>query len=168
MPPAAPPGAYDVPVGGYPAGGYPAGGYPVGGYQVPPTAPPASRATGAAAFVAALIAAIVAPIVAAVMAYQIGAVLPNARIGIDSSFTDDLSMLTPVRTQVLWAEIAFWCGTVLGTVAIVLGIIATAKRRGRGLGITAIVLAALGPFGFFLTVSVLLGIGAAASASGAS
>src|SRR5690606_42154186 len=98
--------------------------------------------------------------------YQIGAILPNARIGIDSSLADDLSILTPVRIQVLWAEIAFWSGTALGVGAIVLGIVAVAKRRGRGLGVTAIVLAALGPFGFFLAVSVFLGIGAAASASG--
>lgn len=162
-PPAAPPGAFGVPVGGYQPGGYPGGGY-----QVPPNTPPASRTTGATALILALVAAIVVPVVAAVMAYQIGAVLPNARIGIDSSFTGDLAVLAPVRTQVLWAEIAFWSGTVLGIVAIVLGIIAAARRRGRGLGITAIVLAALGPFGFFLAVSVLLGIGAAASVSGAS
>ncbi|MDQ0615860.1 hypothetical protein QF046_003501 [Microbacterium sp. W4I4] len=159
--PAAPPGAYGVP-----AGGYPAGGHPVGGYQVPPAAPPAPRTTGAMALIVALIAVIIVPIVAAVMAYQIGAILPNARIGIDSSLADDLSILTPVRTQVLWAEVAFWSGTVLGVGAIVLGIIAAAKRRGRGLGVTAIVLAVLGPFGFFLAVSIFLGIGAAASASG--
>jgi hypothetical protein len=145
-------------------GGYPAGG--LGGYQVPPTAPPASRTTGAVALIAALVAAVVVPVVAAMMAFQIGTILPHANIGIDSSLSDDLSMLTPVRTQVLWAEIAFWSGTVLGVGAIVLGITAVAKRRGRGPGIAAIVLAALGPLGFFLAVSVFLGMGAAASASG--
>jgi len=150
-------------VGGYPAS---AAGYPNGGYQLPESAPRGSRTTGAAALVAALFAAIVIPIVAAVVALQIGAILPSTRIGIDTSFSDDLAVLTPVRTQVLWAEIAFWSGTVLGIVAIVLGIVAAAKRRGRGLGITAIVLAALGPFGFFLAVSVFLGIGAVSASSG--
>lgn len=162
-PPAAPPGAYHVPVGGYPVS---TGGYP-GGYQVP-SAPAGSRTTGAVALILALLATIVVPVVAAAIAFQIGSLLPNTRISVDSSFKDDLSMLTPARTQVLWAEITFWTGTVLGIGAIVLGIIATAKRRGRGLGITGMVLAALGPVGFFLAVSIFLGIGAVTASTGGS
>lgn len=161
-PPAAPPGAYGVPVGGYQVS---ADGYPGGGYQVPAPTRTAPRTTGAVALILALVATIVIPIVAAVLAFQIGALLPNTRITVDSSFSDDLSMLAPARTQVLWAEIAFWSGTALGITAIVLGIIATAKRRGRGLGITGIVLAALGPIAYFVALSVFLTVGAVASAT---
>ncbi|BDZ37709.1 hypothetical protein [Microbacterium suwonense] len=161
-PPAAPPGAYQVPVGGYQAS---VGGYPGGGYQVPPARPQGTRTTGAVALVLALLAAIVVPIVGGLIAYQIGALLPGVAISVDSSFSDDLAVLSPARTQVLWAEITFWTGTALGIGAIVLGIVAAAKRRGRGLGITAIVLSVLGPVGFFLVVSIFLGIGAFASAS---
>lgn len=161
-PPAAPPGAYQVPVGGYPAS---VGGHPGGGYQVPPARPQGTRTTGAMALVLALLAAIVVPVVGGLIAYQIGALLPGVAISVNSSFRDDLAVLSPARTQVLWAEITFWTGTALGVSAIVLGIVAAVKRRGRGLGITAIVLSVLGPVGFFLVVSIFLGIGAFASTS---
>lgn len=167
VPPAVPPGAYVAPVGGYPAPSEDR----IDGYRLPHGDPtqnmaPGSRTTGVIALVLAVVAAVVVPIVAGLVAYRIGALLPDSGISVDSSFADDLAVLTPARTQVLWAEILFWTGTALGIVAIVLGIIATARRRGRGPGIAAIVLSALGPFGFFLAVSVFLGIGAVASAAG--
>lgn len=148
----APPGAYAVPVGGYQA--------PVGGYTVPPVAPPASRMLGVFALIAALLAAIVVPILGGVFGFEIGTRVRAADL---ESAADDLSILSPARMQVLWAEIAFWSGTVLGVLAIVLGIIATAKRRGRGLGIFAMVLAALGPAFFFLATFVMMGVGTATS-----
>ena len=43
--------------------------------------------------------------------------------------------------------------------ALALGIVATVRRRGRGAGITAMILAVLGPVVFFLLTSVLLGVG---------
>lgn len=152
-PPAPPAGAYGVPVGGYTA--------PAGGYTVPSTERPASRGTGAIALVAAVIAAVVMPILGAVFAFQIGSLLPVEYIGVDTTFENDLAALSPARIQVLWAEIAFWVGTALGALALVMGIIAVARRRGRGLGIAAIVVAAIGPVLFFVAVFVMLGIGAA-------
>lgn len=149
----APPGAYGVPVGGYQV--------PVGGYSVPPTAPPASAAMGVVALIAAFIAALVIPALGGVFGYQIGVLVPAADLA--ETAGDDLSILSPARTQVLWTEIAFWTGTVLGIAAIALGIVATAKRRGRGQGITAIVLAGLGPVLFFTATLVLFGVGAAAA-----
>jgi len=148
----APPGAYAVPVGGYQT--------PAGGYSVPPTAPPASRMLGVASLVAAVIAAVVVPILGGVFGFQIGTRVPSADL-LDAT-GEDLAFLTPARLQVLWAEIAFWAGTALGLLAIVLGVISAARRRGRGFGITAIVLAALGPVFFFVATLVLFGIGAAA------
>lgn len=157
--PAAPPGAYGVPVGGYQA--------PVGGYAVPPATPAKSRSMGAIALVASLVAAIVVPIIAGVIAFQIGTLVPTADlISTANDSNSDLSFLSPARTQVLWAEITFWVGTALGIFALVFGIMATAKRRGRGMGITAIVLSVLGPGIFFVAVSIFMGIGAAVAAPG--
>lgn len=148
--PPAPPGTYGVPVGGYRA--------PVGGYQVPPTTPVPSRRTGAVALIAALLAAVVAPIVAGILSLRIG-----MRVQLDEvlAASGDVvwSALSPVRTQVLWIEILFWTGTALGILALALGIAATVRSSGRGMGITAIGLAFIGPAGFLLLVSVLFGVG---------
>ncbi|UWF76921.1 hypothetical protein [Microbacterium neungamense] len=153
----APPGAYRVPVGGYPA--------PAGSYTVPDAAPRASATMGILALVLALLAAIGAPLLGGVMGFQIGRILPDVFATGAASGITSTALLSPARDQVLWAEIAFWAGTVLGTAAFVLGIVATVKRRGRGQGIAAIVLAALGPVLFGVTVSVLIGFGAAAGAA---
>ncbi|GAA2862731.1 hypothetical protein [Microbacterium arabinogalactanolyticum] len=149
-PPAAPPGAYGVPVGGYQM--------PVGGYDVPSDTPPASRRTGLLALVAALIAVVVAPIVAGILAVRIGMQVPLESL---ITVTGDVvwAALTPVRTLVLWVEILFWAATAIGILALALGIVATVRRRGRGAGITAMILAVLGPVVFFLLASVLLGVG---------
>lgn len=163
-PPAAPSGSYGVPVGGYqaPAGGYQIPvGYQVPAHQAPQAEQPRSRVFGTIALILSLIAAVVVPVLGGVFGYQIGMLLPTTEIDVASSFNDDLAMLSPARMQVLWAEIAFWTGTVLGVLALVLGIMAVVKRQGRGAGITAIVLAALGPVFFVTAVLVMLGIGAA-------
>lgn len=147
---AAPSGAYTVPVGGYQS--------PVGAYQVPPEAPTRSRATGAAALVASLIAAVIASIIAGILALRIGLAVSVDDL-VDTSGTLVLAALSPVRIETLWAEIMFWLGTALGVLALVAGIIAIVRRRGRGLGIAAVVIAALGPGLFFLAVSIMYGIG---------
>ena len=151
----APPGAYGVPVGGYQV-------QAPGGYDVPSTTSPRSTALGLSALIAALVAAIVTPILAGIMAYQIGASVPDAVTSGTMTDVSSLAVLSPVRTQVLWAEISFWVGTVLGLFAIVAGIIAIAKRRGRGLGIAALIVAVLGPIIYFVVLAVMLSIGASA------
>jgi len=57
----------------------------------------------------------------------------------------DLRALSPVRTEVLVGEVAFWVCTILAIASIVLGVIAIARRSGRGLGIAAIVVAVVAP-----------------------
>lgn len=144
-----PPGAYRVPVGGYQA--------PSGGYAAPPPAAP-SRTLGALALVASLIAAVVAPVIAGALALRIGMVVPVDEL---VSQTGDfvIAALSPARTETLWAEVMFWSGTTLGLFAVIGGIIAIVRRRGRGLGIAAVVIAALGPGLFFLAVTIMYGIG---------
>lgn len=155
--PPAPPGAYGVPVGGYRS--------PIGDYQVPPAERPPSRRLGGIALVAALLAAVGAPIVAGILSLRIGMRVQLDRV-LDATGEIVWAALSPVRTEVLWVEILFWVATALGILAIVLGIIATARRRGRGLGVTAIILAVIGPVGFLLLVSVLFGVGSGIAAAG--
>ncbi|WP_247981944.1 hypothetical protein [Microbacterium sufflavum] len=151
--PAAPPGAYAVPVGGY--------AVPSGAYSVPDAAPQRSGVLGSLALVFSLVAAVVAPILGGISAFEIGRRLPN---GVSSG--NDLSVLSPARDQVLWAELSFWTGTVFGIAALVLGIIAIRRRQGRGAGIAALVLAVLGVVIFSAVVLVTFAVGGAAGFAG--
>ncbi|WP_311259767.1 hypothetical protein [Microbacterium sp. WCS2018Hpa-9] len=148
---AAPPGAYQVPVGGYAA--------PAGSYQAPVTGEKKSGLLGILALILAIVAAVVTPIVAGVAGFEIGRRLPG---GLDTTDPDFLSILAPARDQVLWAEISFWTGTILGIAAIVIGIIAIRKKQARGAGITALVVAVLGPIIFWGVLLVTLSTGTAA------
>lgn len=144
--PQAPPGAYQVPVGGYAA--------PQGGYVAPQTASaPSGGFLGILSLILGGIAAIVIPIIAGVAGFEIGARIPS---GIDTTDPDFLSALSPARTQVLWAEIAFWVGTALGIAAIVVGIIAIRKKQRRALGIVGLVLAVLGAGIFWIVLVATL------------
>lgn len=148
-----PPGAYTAPVGGYSA--------PAGAYQPPQPASPKSPVLGVIAFIASLVAAVVMPILAGVAAYQIGFQLPAIMSEVDTA-ASDLSILSPVRDQVLMGEIGFWIGTLLGIVAIVVGIVAIARRQGRAWGIVALIIGVLGPVIFFTVISITVTAGAGA------
>lgn len=152
----APPGAYQVPVGGYTQ--------PAGGYAVPDTAPRKSGLLGVLALLFSLVAAVVTPIVVGVATYEIGRRIPEAATRVDDF--DSLAWLSPARDQVLWAELSFWTGTILGIVAIVVGILAIVRKQGRGQGIAALIISAVGPVIFFLVVLVALTLGGAAGAAG--
>lgn len=157
-----PQGAYGPPQGAY----GPAYGSPVAPYAYGPPAPaPARPALGIMAFVAAIIAAVVASIVAGIACYYIGVGVSQevASAPTAAAARFDLRLLTPVRDWVLLGEIAFWVGTVCGVWAIVQGIIAIAKRRGRGWGIAAVITAAAGPFVFFAVAWGLVIAGVAAT-----
>ena len=166
--PYAPPGGY-APPAGYPAGAYAAPYVPMVGYGPAPVAPgPAHRspALGVVALLLALAAAVVAPIVVAVAAFAVGAGA-GREISLRPAAGDfDWSILSPVREWVLLGEISFWAGTVLGVWAIAQGIVAIVKRRGRGQGIGAVVLGALGPivWGVALQITLTLGLASGASA----
>ena len=126
---------------------------------MPPVDEKKSSLLGMLALVAALLAAVVMPIIGGVAGFQIGTLIPG---GIDTSDEDFLSVLSPARSQVLWAEIAFWAGTILGIAAIVVGIIAIRRKQGRGQGIAALVVAVIGPVIFWLAVLILISVGTAA------
>lgn len=149
--PAAPPGAYQVPVGGYAAS--------AGSYQAPTQEGKKSGLLGVLALVLSLVAAVVTPIVAGVSGFEIGRRIPG---GLDATDSDFLSVLSPARDQVLWAELSFWTGTALGIAAIVIGILAIRKKQARGAGIAALVVAVLGPVFFWVVLLVALSTGTAA------
>ena len=151
----APPGAYPAPIGGYAAS---AGPYAPSG---PP--PQKSPTLGIVAFALSVVAAVVAPLLVGIAGYQIGFTLPSVMSSI-SSTTDDLSFLSPVRDQVLMGELSFWGGTVAGIAAVVLGIVAIVKRKGRGWAITALIVGVVAPAIFFVVLSVMIGIGASSGA----
>jgi hypothetical protein len=136
------------------------GGYSqtVGAYQVPEAPTRKSGSLGILALVLAIVAAVVAPIVAGIAGFEIGVRIPS---GIDTSDPEFLATLSPARDQVLWAEITFWIGTVLGIAAIVFGIIAIVRRKGRGQGIAALVVAVVGPVIFWVMLVVAIAIGTA-------
>ena len=134
---------------------------PVGTLLTPPPAVPRRRPLGAIALVFSIVAAVVASAVAGFAVFRVarGAGAEFVARGRQSV---DWRLLSPVRDFVLLGEVAFWTGTVLGTAAVVLGIVAAARGAGRGSGVSAIVIGALGPFVFAALVFVAFSAGAAA------
>ena len=157
-----------------PAQGY---GQPYAAPYVMPSAPQYGQAIGApgaaprqpgglglTALIIAIVAAVVPPVLAAIAAFGVGEVLARngASQGSNPEAFANLALLAGSREWVLLGEIAFWAGTVLGIWAIVQGIIAIVKRRGRGTGIAALVVAVVAPMGFFFAAYVMVFIGLAA------
>lgn len=165
-------GAVHAPPQGYaPPPGYAPGpavaGTPAAASGYPPAigahpGAPRSRALGVVALMLALVAAVGASILAALASFNIGLGTGReiAMRALDADF--DWSILTPVRDWVLLGEVSFWAGTVLGITALVLGIVAIVTRRGRGTGIAAVVISALGPVAFGAVVQGFLTAGFAA------
>lgn len=160
-----PGGAYAPPPGYAPPAGYAAApaaaSAPV--YGVPPVK--RSSVLGVVALALALVATVGASLVAAIASYRIG-LGAGRQITAGALDTDfDWSVLTPVRDWVLLGEVSFWVGTALGVWALVQGVVAIVSARGRGAGIAAVIVAALGPIVFgavvqgFLTAGLSAGTG---------
>lgn len=153
--PYAPPPGYAPPPQGY-------------GPYIPSPAPvPAAGGSGLGivALALAVLAALGATVVGSVAGYNIG--LGTGRgIALQPMDVDfDWSILAAVREWVLLGELSFWAGTILGIWAIVQGIVAIVKNRGRGWGIAAVVVAAIGPIAFATGVQAFLAVGFASGAS---
>lgn len=159
-----------APPPGYAAAPYAAPYVPTVGYGPAPIVPapaPASSTLGLVALVLSLVAAVLVPITTAVAGFNVGLGAGRELVLSPLSAGFDWSILTPVRDWVLLGEIAFWTGTVLGVWALVQSIIAIVKRRGRGQGIAAVVLAALGPAFFAIALQIAVGVGLAGGATSA-
>jgi len=146
--------------------------YPV--FPAPMAAPDVrerSSRLGSLALVIAVLAVAGASILSAVTAFPAAVGAMTDALALSPEGLENLAnaqllgVLSPVRGLVLWAEIGFWAGTALGIWALVQGIVAIASRRGRGPGIAAVLLAALGPvlFAVIVGVAVITGIGTGAA-----
>jgi hypothetical protein len=145
---------------------------PAGYGAQPAYAPPAPRAAapgaktlGLVALVLAIVAAVGASIAGAVAAFQIGMGAGNRLASLPIGTDFDFSVLSAVREWVLVGEIAFWAGTILGVWALIQGIIAIVRNRGRVLGIVAVAVAVIGPVAFSIAVQAALTTGLAAGTS---
>lgn len=139
---------------------------PVGTLLAPPPLRRRARPLGTWGLLLSLAAAVLASAVGGFAAFSTAR---GAGPGLQTvtSATLDWRVLSPVRDVVLLGEVAFWAGTVLGVAALVLGIVAAARGAGRGAGIAAIVISALGPFVFGGLVAIGLVAGLAAGAGAA-
>ncbi|MBD7956898.1 hypothetical protein H9651_04560 [Microbacterium sp. Sa4CUA7] len=128
-----------------------------------PTGPPPVRsaALGIVALVLALAATVVGSFVAAIAAVEIGEVSGAAVTAGTSAGGIPWASLAPVRGAVLVGEVTFWLATVLGVWALAQAIVAIVQGRGRGAAIAAVIIAALGPAVFIVTVLTSLIAGAA-------
>lgn len=129
------------------------------------SAVPPSRTLGVVALALVLTALIVPALAGGIAGYAVGAGAGSelAESPITSGW--DWRMLSPVRDQVLLGEIAFWLGTLLGTWALVQGMVAVSRRRGRGYGIAAVVVAVLAPAVFAVLTWTALAAGVASGSS---
>ncbi|MFB7893831.1 hypothetical protein ACFC1I_16650 [Microbacterium sp. NPDC056044] len=162
---APPAGAYAPPVGYAAPAGYAAApaAASVPAYGAPAPAP-AKRGSGlgVVALVLALVATVGASLVGAIASFNVG--LGAGREVATRPFTGDFDwgVLAPVRDWVLLGEVSFWVGTALGLWALIQGIVAIVRGRGRGAGIAAVIVAAIGPIAFGAVVQGFLTAGLAA------
>jgi hypothetical protein len=117
-----------------------------------------SNTLGIVAVIAAGLAALT-PITAALAAARIGAGTAAQLAGLPLRSDLDLHILTPVRDWVLLGELSFWAGTALGIWALVQGIVAIARKRGRVAGVVAVVVAVLAPVVFALAAFLAFSAG---------
>ncbi|WP_296195410.1 hypothetical protein [uncultured Microbacterium sp.] len=130
-------------------------------WSAAPPRPAGPRTLGLLAFAAAVVAFIVGVVLGSMVSFQIGSGLAQQA----TKLPDGLAALTPVRSWVLVGEVSFWTCTLLGIGSIVAGIIAIAKRRGRGWGIGALIIAFVAPIFASIVSFILFGIGVATAAA---
>jgi hypothetical protein len=129
--------------------------------MIQPPAEQPSKTLGTVALVLAVVALVVPSIMIGFTAFAASESLAASDLRLETADVFELeyavmAALSPVRGLVLAGEIAFWAGTAVGIWAIVQGIWAIAKRRGRGAGIAAVVVAALAPLA--VGVAVVIGL----------
>ena len=123
-------------------------------------AAPRSQKLGTIAFFLALAAAIIPAIIAGITAVPIGQTFAEAIA--NGVVPDGVEWLSPVKSTVLVAELAFWFGTIAGIAAIIMGAIAMGQQRGRKMGLIAIIVAVAGPILYAVVLFSVFGITAAA------
>ncbi|MDQ1174419.1 MFS family permease [Microbacterium testaceum] len=138
---------------------------PVGAMLTPPPVRRRGRPLGTWALLLSIVATVLAPAVGGFAAFRVARGSGPAFFEMPAG-SFDWRVLSPVRDLVLLGEVAFWSGTVIGIVALALGITAVVKRAATGAGIAAIVIAVLGPIVFGGLAVLALGAGLAAAGTG--
>lgn len=131
--------------------------YAPAGWDAPP-APPRSRALGITAMSIAIPVFILSVIASVVVGTAAGPLASRT----SSSFSFNTSDLTPEQAQAfapvaLLMGVQMLLGTALGILALVLGIVAVATKRGRPFGVVAIIVAAAAPIVSFAVYAAALG-----------
>ena len=140
------------PTQAYPAQPYP-GQYPAQYYAGPPQQ---GKTLGVVAFVAGLVALVGSPIISVVVGAVLGHLLPPGS-GFAQGFAAGSNTHDPATVGAgLLIVVQFVVGSGLGIWALVQGIIAVRKRRGRTFGIMAIVFAGVAPILSFIVYIVAL------------
>ena len=128
------------------------------GYYAAPPAPPRRRTLGAVSMGIALGVFLLSVVASAYIGTSAGPLMHRTS---SSSFTVDSSQLSQAQLAafapvaiLMGAQMIF--GTVLGILALVLGIIAVATRRGRAFGVVGIAVAAAAPVLSFIVYTVTL------------
>lgn len=173
--PASPAYAAGAPAAAYGhAAPYAAPAYPQYANAVPlqPTKPAGPSTLGMVALIAAIVAAVVSTVLSSIGIFNAAAGAMAQAAGLTPEDLDQLqpegflAFLSPVRGWVLMTEIGFWLGLVFGIWALVQGIIAIVKKRGRVLGIVAVVVGALAPVIYGTVVYIVFFAGIAAGFAG--
>jgi len=147
------PGAAPVPVG-------PAGTAGTAAARTPAPARPGTL--GALSLALSLVAVVGATLLSAITGFAAAEGAMRNAVALSPAGLENLTeqqllaLLAPVRGLVLWAEIGFWAGTLLGVAALALGIVAIATRRGRGAGIAGVAIAAAAPFLYSTAVGLAI------------
>lgn len=128
------------------------------GYYAAPPAPPRRRTLGAVSMGIALGVFVLSLVASAYIGTSSGPLMQRTS---GSSFTVDSSHLSSAQLAAFApigvltvAQILF--GTVLGILALVLGIIAVATKRGRAFGVVGIAVAAAAPVLSFIVYTVTI------------
>lgn len=130
--------------------------------EAPPA--PSSPALGRIALVLAIGAVLVAAVPAWVAAQAAGEAIAYSQMAAGGTGFG-WQMLIPARDLILLGEIGVWTGLGLAAWALVQGIVAIRRRRGRGPGIAAAVIAVLTPFVLAAVVFAAFTVGAALGAA---
>lgn len=148
---------------------------PAWGERVEPRRKPGT--VGAVAFIVGLIALIAAAVAGylygqtfahlpafrqILLAGQHGGLTPTQQQQLNQELSRELSNNPSLLAPIVWASLLSLLGTVTGLWALIQGIVAAATRRGRGLGVFAIVLAVVAP----IVLIVVLSVAIASMASG--
>lgn len=136
----------------------PYGHTPAAVFSGAPSAAPRPRTLGLVSMILALSVFVLSMVVSAIVGTSSGRYTSHTSTSYDFNTSDltpgQATAFVPVALLML---VQILLGTALGILALVLGIVAAATKRGRAFGVVAIVTAAVAPFASFVLYASALG-----------